>query len=77
MGERAPVSVQLHNQKNAAVHHQHLPHAGQTPYDGQAKASVCPFCAKEAETLCHWQQICPQFHDARTKVHDDIPIIVR
>ena len=40
---------------------------------GKATSSTCPFCSLgKSETLHHWQQVCPKFHDARTKVHDDI-----
>jgi hypothetical protein len=39
---------------------------------GKARSAKCPFCGADRETLGHWQQVCPQFHDARTKVHDDV-----
>ena len=40
---------------------------------GKTRTAECPFCASgKNETLFHWQQECPRFHDARTKVHDDI-----
>lgn len=39
----------------------------------KARVPTCPFCSLgKQETLFHWQQECPKFHDARTKVHDDI-----
>ena len=40
---------------------------------GKTRTAECPFCTSgKNETLFHWQQECPRFHDARTKVHDDI-----
>ena len=40
---------------------------------GKASSSTCRFCNQnKVETLCHWQQTCPQFADARQKVHNDI-----
>ena len=39
---------------------------------GKAHTAQCPFCRQGKETLFHWQQKCPQFHDARTKVHDNV-----
>jgi hypothetical protein len=39
---------------------------------GKSNTAACPFCSHPEETLWHWQQDCPQFSDARTKVHDDI-----
>lgn len=40
---------------------------------GIARHAKCPFCTgHKSETLFHWQQECTRFHDARTKVHDDI-----
>lgn len=44
---------------------------------GIASNPFCPFCfPRVPETLAHWQQICPQFHDARSKVHNDIWTVV-
>ena len=40
---------------------------------GKVKNATCPFCTKNVdETLYHWQQLCPNFADARTKVHNDV-----
>jgi len=40
---------------------------------GKARRPTCPFCSSgKPETLFHWQQECTRFHDARTKVHNDI-----
>ena len=44
---------------------------------GKTQTASCPFCRSgQMETLFHWQQECPRFHDARTKVHDDIWSVV-
>ena len=40
---------------------------------GKASNKTCKFCNEgKAETLFHWQQMCPQFAEARQKVHNDI-----
>ena len=39
---------------------------------GKAQLTDCPFCGNTPENLWHWQQVCPQFNNAHTKVHDDI-----
>ena len=38
----------------------------------KAPTAQCPFCPCAYESLFHWQQECPQFADARSKVHNDI-----
>jgi hypothetical protein len=49
---------------------------------GKARRTRCFLCPMgEPETLFHWQQdrrtVCPRFHDARTKVYDDIYSVIR
>jgi hypothetical protein len=39
---------------------------------GKTSEAKCPFCPATVETLFHWQQECPQFHDARSKAHNTI-----
>jgi len=40
---------------------------------GAATSPNCPYCQQSTqETIQHWQATCDTFHDARTKVHNDI-----
>ena len=44
---------------------------------GKAESDICKFCSSNVrETLFHWQSQCVRFHDARTKVHNDIWSVV-